>query len=339
MRRFLFLALLCFFSQANAEELRVGVILPLSGAMSASGLTARNSLELAQSRSNARVRYLYEDDSFEPKNSVTAARKLISIEKVHALIVWGTPTSLAVSDLAEKQQVPLIAISMLEQVVRGKKFVMKHWIPSPTIHEKLSFELLARNIRRVAVVTLINDAMLDLKERMIDDPRFHVVFSSDHVKGDLDFRTTVSKLRNTNPQGVYVLLWSPQLHVFARQLREAGYQGSVFGTQNMEDRNEILAATGALDGAWFVGVDEAPHYAAEYQSKFGSAPVAGGANFYDIALMLANCAEESSDLNRCLHSLRDFTGLLGTYSATTDGSFSLQGKTHCIQGDDIAPCR
>ena len=186
--------LFCLIHSASlAQETRtriIGVVVPLSGLAVASGQTIKNSIQLAlEESSNPTVKFLFEDDQFEPKNTVTAVRKLIEIDHVDGLIVWGTPTALAVNGIAEKAKVPLIAFSLLDKVVEDKKFVLKHWLPSSAISAGVASEVVKRHITTVSLVVQSNDAMLKLKDDFLNSNVAKVVSTVEYTRTEDDFRS------------------------------------------------------------------------------------------------------------------------------------------------------
>jgi len=324
-----------FTTAALGEPLKIGVVLPLTGGFSDSGISLKNSILLNQEdfKTSDLVRFIFEDNQFEPKNTVTAVNKFINVDKVHGLIVWGTPTSLSVNGIAERAGVPLVAISMVNRVVADKKFVVKHWLPLEEISFRVNEEVERRGIKSVVVAALQNDAMIALKESFLSGRKAEVLTSLDFDPADADFRTAAARIKALNPEGVYVLLWSPQLSLFSKQLRQVGYKGIIFGTQNMENLNEIKLAQGSLDGSWYVGTDDrsAGEYFSRYRVKHNSDPVAGGVNGYDVAGMIAQCAKAGEGkLNSCLHEIKDYKGALGIYSATGRNDFAVKGAIKCV---------
>lgn len=213
----------------EAEAIRVGVVAPLSGGASNNGLSIANAIRLADQKydSNNQVEFIFEDDQLKPKLTVAAVNKLILVDKVSALIVFGSPTSLAVNDIAEKNKVPMIAMSIVERVVEDKQYVVKHWVTALAENQALKKELDQRNYQSIAIVATQNDAMLRLKDLCTDND-LPVVFSEEVTPEELDFKAIALKVKNAQPDAVYNLLWAPQPGVFAKMLRQVGYQGDIY---------------------------------------------------------------------------------------------------------------
>ena len=331
----IFLFALPIFATADTK-LKVGVVAPLSGPAASAGEAIRNSITLASKNLDPtkKVNFIFEDDQMLPKNTVTAVNKLISSDQVHALIVFGTPTAAAVNSIAEQQQIPMIALSILDTIVNDKKFVVKHWVRAETENQLVVGTVRKRNYQRVAVVSTVNDAMLKLKDLFQVALPELVVTNEELNKDDMDFKTVIARLQASKPDAVYVLLWPPQPGLFVRQLREAGYKGEVFGAHNLEDLREVSSSNNTLVGSWFVtGNDKnAKDFYASYQKTYGDLPAAGGVNAYDVAYMLIR-GSSAENLNHYLHNINNFTGLYGSYTSSGVNDFTIPAAIKVIKSN------
>jgi branched-chain amino acid transport system substrate-binding protein len=318
----------------SAAPFRIGVVSPLSGTASASGQSVKNSVLLADEKFDKenRVEFIFEDDQLYPKNTVTAVEKLISKDKVNGLIIFGSATSLAVASIAERNKVPMVALSIVDKVVAGRKYVFKHWVPSQVENALIVKEVKRRGYKKVAIVSTTNDAMLALRDHFIDSKAAQIVYSEDFPREETDFRTPVAKINEANPDAVYNLLWSPQPAIFSRALRAGGCNAPIFGVHNLEDQAQIEASNGALEGAWFVTGDDsqAGEYYSEYQKQFGESPVAGGVNAYDVGKIFIEGAGEA-DLASHIANLKNFHGAYGTYGASKANDFTIKAKIKLIK--------
>jgi branched-chain amino acid transport system substrate-binding protein len=327
------------YAQAAPNRCRhlvtIGVVLPLSGGPIASGEAVRNSILLASERYDREkcVRFVFEDDQLTPRNTVTAVNKLVEIDKVQGLIVYGTPTSLAVVDLAESRHLPLIALSILGKVVAGKSYVVKHWCTAERLNEAVVAEVKKRGYKSVAVVSTVNDAMLGLRDLFADSGAVEISLNEEFVKDDFDYRTVVTKIRQKKPDAVYVLLYPPQPSIFVKMLREAKYEGQMFGVHNLEDPNEVKASGNAMLGMWLANGDDTAgeRYRQAYKQRFGVDTLLGGASGYDAAKLIIEAVSKGLEINSYLHTARDFSGAFGKYNATGRNDFDFQAVVKTIR--------
>ncbi len=324
-------------SSAHADEpFTVGVIAPLTGGLAASGIAVKNSILLADEKYDTedKVRFEFNDDGFDPKNSVTIAKKYIS-DKVGAVLIFGTPTSLAVAPITEQAGTPLLAITIHHKVIEGRKYAFKHFVRWQDENERVLAEVKKRGYKKVAVVTTVNDASLALRDGFVGAGAVQVVMNEEFIKTDTDFRSIVTRLKALKPDSVYLLLFAPQASVFMKTLRAADVQIPVFGVHNVEDPSEVEAAAGAFEGIWFVTGDdtEGGDYVSAYEKKFGLYPAMGGANAFDFAKMVIEAANNKADLVPYLNSLKDFSGAFGTYGSTKSHDFEIKTVVKRIEGD------
>jgi len=95
----------------NSEsQITFGVILPLTGANTLYGLEIQNAIELAREEINRssgvlgrRLKVLYENDQGDPKIGVSAAQKLVFIDKVKIILgSWISGVVLAIALLLNR---------------------------------------------------------------------------------------------------------------------------------------------------------------------------------------------------------------------------------------------
>ena len=320
---------------AAAEEHRIGVIQPLTGPLATSGEAVQRSIALADQLYDKKdeVHFIFEDDGFLPKNSVAAAKKFIA-EGVEAVIIFGTPTALAVAPVTEQAKMPLAAISILDKVVQGRECTVRHFVAWQEENRRVIQEAVRRGYRRVAVVAAINDASLALRDGFVRDASAQIVLSEEFQREEMDFRTVAARIRGLKPDAVYHLLFAPQGSAFMKALREAGYSAPVFAVHNVEDPQEVTAAVGAYEGIWYVtGDDRAGRFYAEtYRTMYGQYPAMGGANAFDLAKMIIEAVDEGVPVLQKFKTLREFDGAFGRYGAAPGNTFDLRATLRSVRG-------
>jgi len=89
----------------GAEPIKVGIVWPLTGPIAASGSYLKGGAEIARDKINAEggilgrpLRLMIEDGANDPAQSVSAAEKLVTRDKIDVIIAaWGSSPTLAVS--------------------------------------------------------------------------------------------------------------------------------------------------------------------------------------------------------------------------------------------------
>ena len=320
---------------APKKLLKVGVILPLTGPLSIQGVPMKNAMQMAKAdfdRDNI-LELLFEDDGFLPRNTITAAKKLVMQDKVQSLIVFGTNQSLAIVDFVEQQKIPFISVNVNRSVVEGRKYSVMLMPDLQILTQKNIEEALRRNYRKVAIIATQQDSCLLQRKTFEDSGKFEVTYSDEVAPSEVSFYEHTSRIIAGKPDAVFLSVLPPQGSLIARALREKGYKGELFGGQQIANLSELNASNGALEGAWVVGGDDrdATDYYRHAKKQFKEIPTTESIYTYDsINLILA--AHKSGDVNHFLHTVKDFQGFGGRYSADGNNGFGLKAVAKEFSG-------
>jgi ABC-type branched-subunit amino acid transport system substrate-binding protein len=190
--------------------------------------------------------------------------------------------------------------------------------------------MIRRGYKRIARISSIQDGYLSMNASFDaqNEGRVKVALNEDFPPADKDFRSYLSKLRRLQAvDAVMVNLLPGQCGAFVKQLREMGVKLPVFGFETFEDIKEVQASNYTLVGAWYVNNDDPGEaFFREYQAVHPGATVWGAGNAYDTILLAAEGLQKSRSregLNAFLHTVRNFRGSLGVYSASGDNRFTL----------------
>lgn len=317
----------------SRPQIRVGVIVALTGPVAQTGNAIRRGIEMADSefdREN-RVTFVVEDDSFQAKSAVSAAQKLITEDKVSALVTFSGSTSLAVSAIAESRRVPMIAITPLTKVSADRSFVVTLFVPN-----RVSLELLRKAIQRsprdrIAIITSTQDALLQIREQLRTSLSSNVVFDEEITPGDVGLLSTISRLLAAKPDVVVNLTLPPQVSTVARLLRERRFVGRHVGAPPMYNFSEIKAAAGALAGAHVSGprLGRAVTFANDYLVRFGEPIIPEAVFGYDAARLILESSNAPEGIASIVRT-STFTGLAGVYPKSAANQYEVPGELKVI---------
>jgi len=317
---------LLFTKQAHSQEkIKIGVIAPLSGSISTVGETLKNSVMLADISldNNDLVEFIFEDDSFSPKNSVTAARKLISQDKVSGIIIFGSSTSLAVAPIAETEKIPTIAMALSEKVALSREYTFRLFFIVDDLAELAAKEAVKLNYQSLAIVTTTQDGMLAMRDKFLTTNKIKLLLNEEVAPEETDFRSTASKIARLNPSAVFLALLPPQPSSFSKQLRQLGYKGELFSGPQIQSLSEVAASNGALQQTWFVTQNDhtAKEFYNNYKQKFGDVSHPDGIYGYEAARLFINGAS-NKDIFYYLSNLKEFHGIHGKYNYIGANTFA-----------------
>lgn len=328
---------------SSAEENNVGVMLPLTGQTAYIGNACQNGIALALESLPAAVRQrlnvLYEDDQMQAKNAVSAFNKLTSTYSLYALISLSSGTAKAVAPLAESKRLPLIAIASDPEVVRDRTHVVTYWVTPEAEAARLFVELKKNGITKIARVNGLHAAFESFRRAFdqANNKQVEVLLDEEFQPEVMDFRTVISKIKaRPEIQAIFVNLYFGQVGPFTRQARELGVTLPFFGIENFEDENEVKTSQGAMLGSWYIQADDGDtNFLATYAKRFPGKSLFFAANCHDSVLLIADSIKKnlnSEELNRFLHTVKDFHAALGTFSATGDNRFSIGAIVKKVTG-------
>jgi hypothetical protein len=138
------------------QEVKIGAIYPLTGAAASSGLEMKNALELAAELINngakglnlplsgsaglpnlkgAKIRLVFGDHQSNPQVGATEAERLITQEKVVALIgCYASNVTATASQVAERYHLPFLTAESSSATLTQRKF---KWFFRTTPHDEL----------------------------------------------------------------------------------------------------------------------------------------------------------------------------------------------------------
>lgn len=314
------------------EIIKIGYIAPLSGNVAFLGEGVKNAAELALAdlnKKSTRYKYelIFEDDVFTPSKTATAAQKLIAVDKVDVIVTVASAAGGVASPIAEKARVVHFGIASDPVIAKGD-FNFINWTPPSEEVKVFINQVQNKKVKRVSVfgqnISGVT-AVIDELKSQIKDTEIEVVSEDISNFGDKDFRTSIEKMKKTNPDYILLTMFSPELEIITKQIRDAGIKIPLTAIESFE-----LSDNPALfEGLWYVNAaDPTEKFSTNYFAKFGKNPSIATPNSYDIIGLVARAAESfegkgkptTTELARALSQIRDYDGALGdNLSIDADG--------------------
>ncbi|MEM3565287.1 MAG: ABC transporter substrate-binding protein [Candidatus Bathyarchaeia archaeon] len=226
-------------------ELRVGICLPLSGAMAAFGQSGLRGAELATEEINfaggilgARIKLYIEDFAGDPKVAVSATEKLITTNKVHVLRGYFTSSgAMSAMPTAESYKCPVLSIGSSAKELCQKGW--KYWFKTPpnsTMFAKVSVEFLKSEIvprlnlgRPLKVAVLHENTLMGVSDKNeflavvnASEVNWQIVAVKDYTAGSLDFRPVLETIKAAGPDVLAMSGYLTDSVLIAKQSKEIG---------------------------------------------------------------------------------------------------------------------
>lgn len=325
-------------TQAGAvAEILVGEVGSLTGNDATFGTSTRDGVDLAFKQINAaggikgrKIKVLVMDDQGKPEEAATAVTKLVSQDKVSAILGEVASTrSLAMAPIAQNAKVPMITPSSTNPEVTQKgEYIFRVCFIDPfqalvmakfasgTLHAKKAAIL--RDIKNDYSTDLSN-LFTELFKKMGGE----IVIDQSYAAGDADFKSQLTSIKGKAPDVIYVPGYYTEVGLIARQAKELGLLAPLLGGDGWDSEKLTEIAAGALDGSFFSN-----HYTpddkgaavqkfiADFKATYNQVPDVMAALGYDAAMVLADSMRRAAslggdDLRKAIAETKDYAGVTG----------------------------
>ncbi len=330
------------------ETIKIAFVGPLTGDIGFLGEGMRNAMNIAKDElkdTKYNYEYVFEDTQNDPKVVVSAVKKVMSIDKVDAILTLGVNAGLVTSPIVEKDNsVVHISIAIEPWVANGDtNFV--HWTSSTKLNGLLVDEMKKRGIKTAGIFrTVTAEGYKVYAEdlfKLLKKAGIKLVSDQTFQNGEKSFRTIINKAKPSNPD-IYVLFAdTPELELLGKQIKEAGITAPLTSVESFE----VSQNMDLFEGNWFVSVAEPSHsFAAEYEKRHGSRPPLCAPNAYDMVKLIVTAAENTSssskpsalEISKELTKIKNFPGALGTLYVDKDGMVQSEGSLKMIKNGKLS---
>ncbi|WCN39781.1 ABC transporter substrate-binding protein [Aneurinibacillus uraniidurans] len=305
----------------SGDTIKIGANLELSGGVASYGQSLSEGLDLALEEINKegvngkKIEVVKVDNKSDPAEATAGALKLVSQNKVVTLVGAATSTStLSQVQIAEKNKIPLITPTGTNPDITSKAgkvndFVFRTCFIDPfqgTVAANFaSNELKSKN---AAVFTeTSSDYSKGLAKAFKESYAKNggkVAAEEAYVKGDTDFRATLTRIKAANPDFVFLPGYYEEVGLIVKQAREIGLNVPFMGGDGWDSPKLIeIAGAKALNNTYITN-----HYSVEDSDpkvqKFVSAfkakykdktPDGFAALGYDTGYLLADAIKRAGD--------------------------------------------
>ncbi|MEI6553904.1 MAG: ABC transporter substrate-binding protein, partial [bacterium] len=281
----------------NEKVLKIGLIGPFSGNYASVGETFRNGAQLAVEDIKAKnpdkkVELVVEDGAFDPGKSLSAYKKLKSVDHINALIAVDTATIDAVYNDVIADGIPVINGG--EQSLDPKNDNIVQIEPGNYASEvAIGQEMKNDGKKKVAMVTG-NHAVFARFSKGIREGYGGNIDESVVNFTEQDIRTFAVKIKAENPDAVAFIITPDLMARFLKTFNELGMKNVSYyfdsDLQNGWDPATKIASPEMFNGSKVVMINSfnEPPFVAEYTKRFGNSNILTANVGYDAVNLLVN---------------------------------------------------
>ena len=333
-------------------QMKVGLIASSTGPTAVVGIPQKNTgALLPKTIGGITVEYIVYDDASDPTQSVALVKKLLTEDKVDAIIgPSGSPNAMGTIQFIAEAKTPMLAPVGTPAVVLPMDD-QKRWVFKTTQNDDLISQALVSHMAKHGVKTVgfigFSDAYGESWYRtfvpMAEKVGIKLVANERYARSDQSVIGQVAKIIAANPDAVLVGAAGGGTVLPHTTLVERGYKGQIYQTHGAATPDFVRLGGKAVDGAVMAAslmlvLDQMPdsnpakkvalEYIAAYEKIYGSKPATFGANVYDAGLLLVKAVPEAAKkgkpgtpefraaLRDALEQTKELVGTQGVYNMT-----------------------
>src|SRR5687767_6340390 len=330
------LLLSCGLAAFAQDDIPIGEFASLTGSSASFGQSAHKGTALAVEEVNAgggvlgkKLRLITEDDQSLAGQPATIVRKLISQDKVVAVLgEVASSKSLEAAPICQQSKVPMISpASTNPKVTEVGDYVFRICFIDPFQGTVMAKFALDKGFKKVAVLTDVKqDYAVGLSEFFVKHLTANggkVVKDQKYSTGDKDFKAQLTSIKAAKPDAIFVPGYYGEVSLIARQAKQLGIKVPLLGGDGWVGDSLLKVAGTALDGSFFSShfsaeakAPETQSFVQKYKAKYGNVPDDMAALGYDSAMILADAIKraggtDSAKLRDAIAATKDYKAITG----------------------------
>jgi branched-chain amino acid transport system substrate-binding protein len=312
-----------------ADAVRIGVIAELTGDMPAVGASCRNAAQLAAREANdaggvevnggrLRVDLVVEDNAGKADQSALAAQKLISQDKVLALVGPNASRyAIPAAEIAESSKTVLITpwstapkTTLNARTGKPKQYVFRACFIDPFQGGVLA-RFAAENLKATKAAVLYdvaseyNKGIADVFRKSFEARQGKVVAFETYTTGDKDFSAQLTKIKAAAPDVVFLPNYYSEVPLQLQQAHRLGITAPFLGSDSWGSGELVKLAGADCEGYHFsthyspeAATPAATRFIAAYKAAYGAPPDDVAALTYDACQLLFRALQKAGKPDR-----------------------------------------
>jgi branched-chain amino acid transport system substrate-binding protein len=313
------------------EKIKIGVSTPHTGPAAATGNWIRNGIELALERlsqgDREKIELLYEDDQCNPTTGMNVANKFAEIENIKFMMgpLCGAIVNPTMPYYEEKKILRMLPGVGLESNIGKGDYYFILLGRAESLMKKLADYAYENNIKTVSIIYIDDEYGKDnLKwfEKYFNEIGGKILAKESYVRGDTDFRTQLTKIKQTDPEAIFLISYGPTLVNILKQMKELGIETKKLSLINTEDTEIVKSAQDLTEGILYSSIIDSTEsevkawFQQRYQEKFGAPPEAVAASSFDsfnvLYFAIRACNQDVECVKQTISQTKDYVGASGT---------------------------
>lgn len=331
------------------KEVKIGIVLPLTGSSAEMGKLSKNGIELAintinaqggiKSLGGAKLVPIYADSAGKPETGVTEIERLIVKDKVNALLgPYNSNVAAPTAEVAEKYSLPYMLTNAVADGILQKnyKYVWRsNQSSSGNAIDLIGFlsdigKKTGKPVKSIALVYESTDwgsSSAEALKKTAKEAGIEVVASMDYPANTADMTSIVVKLKSVNPEVVIPMSYLNDALLFTRTAAEmklnsailaggGGFSAPAFVEKAGKSADHVMTLSGWDPDILGSKSEVSKKLNADYKAKYGSDFSEYSANAWMSAMVLFDAIERAGNLKpEAIKAALDATDIKGNHVA------------------------
>lgn len=226
----------------QTEMVKIGVIFPMTGSASPTGLEIIRGMEMAVWQWNEerggvkvggkkyKIKIFYYDDQNKPELGAEHTIRAIELDKVVAIVGCMTSSvTLAQAPIIEKHRIPWLSLSIHPAITEsGYRYAFNVHYTMRESERGVADDIVKQGGRSIGCLYVNNDygkgKYNHLKKIYEDEYKAGKISVQSYSSGETDFYPMITAIKAADPQGVYLISYTPEFAAILKQMEELKFR-------------------------------------------------------------------------------------------------------------------
>jgi len=325
------------------EEFKYGAVSPVTGPIPQYGeffirgsQLALEDLEKSGWIKGKKIRIVLEDGKNDPKISLAAMNKLISVDKVPIVETVGSSVVLAVGPVAQQEGVVLVNTAAQNPNIRKIGSFIFSLVPlADRVMQTTGAHAVMGMKAKTAAILLVNNeygrGVAETFKKIFEEHGGRIIGQEIHAQGETDYTTHLTKLKFASPDIIFFVGHENELGYALKKAKQIGMKTPWLSAPGVLSPLTLQIAGDAAEGVQAADYQFDPNFGTErmkafgkrHQEKFGVMPSFATAQSYNSVMLYAAAlkagARTPAEIRDFFRSVKDFEGASGPVTFDKDG--------------------
>ena len=325
------------------EEFKYGAVSPVTGPIPQYGeffirgsQLALEDLEKSGWINGKKIRIVLEDGKNDPKISLAAMNKLISVDKVPIVETVGSSVVLALGPVAQQEGVVLVNTAAQNPNIRKIGNFIFSFVPlADRVMQTTGVHAVEGMKAKTAAILLVNNeygrGVAETFTKVFGEHGGRIIAQEIHAQGETDYTTHLTKLKFANPDIIFFVGHENELGYALKKAKQIGMKIPWLSAPGVLSPLTLQIAGDAAEGVQCADYQFDPNFGTErmkafgkrHQEKFGVLPSFATAQSYNSVMLYAAALKAGkrtpAEIRDFYRSVKNFEGASAPVTFDKDG--------------------